>query len=281
VGLLVHGLDTSYIGEIMKGIDNELNRVNYDLMLYTTHRRKTKESAYVIKLTRNLVDGLLLVLPRNAEAYLETLRQRHFPHVLVDHQGLPALNAPAVGATNWQGAYEATSYLIELGHRRIGFITGMMDAGCAQERLAGYKAALEKHGLAIESELIREGDFLQPRGYICARELLALAEPPTAIFASNDISAFGVMEAVRDHGLQIPRDISIVGFDDIPQAASVHPPLTTVHQPLEQMGSIAARMLLDYIEEPDRPVERVELPTQLIIRQSCREPLSLDLRSAV
>jgi LacI family transcriptional regulator len=281
VGLLVHGLDTSYIGEIMKGIDNELNSVNYDLMLYTTHRRKTKESAYVIKLTRNLVDGLLLVLPRNAEAYLETLRQRHFPHVLVDHQGLPTVDAPAVGATNWQGAYEATSYLIELGHRRIGFITGMMDTGCAQERLAGYRAALEKHGLVIDPELIREGDFLQPRGYICARELLMLAEPPTAIFASNDISAFGVMEAVRDHGLQIPRDISIVGFDDIPQAASVHPPLTTVHQPLEQMGSIAARMLLDYIIEPDRPVERVELPTKLIVRQSCREPLSLDLRSAV
>jgi LacI family transcriptional regulator len=281
VGLLVHGLDTSYIGEIMKGIDNELNHANYDLMLYTTHRRKTKESAYVIKLTRNLVDGLLLVLPRNAEAYLETLRQRHFPHVLVDHQGLPTVEAPAVGATNWQGAYEATGYLIELGHRRIGFITGTMDVGCAQERLAGYKAALEKHGFVVDPELIREGDFLQPRGYICAKELLAVAEPPTAIFASNDISAFGVMEAVRDHSLQIPRDISIVGFDDIPQAASVHPPLTTVRQPLEQMGSIAARMLLKYIVEPDQPVERIELPTELIIRQSCREPLPLDLRSAV
>jgi LacI family transcriptional regulator len=281
VGLLVHGLDTSYIGEIMKGIDNELNNANYDLMLYTTHRRKTKESAYVIKLTRNLVDGLLLVLPRNAEAYLETLRQRHFPHVLVDHQGLSAADAPAVGATNWQGAYEATSYLIGLGHQRIGFITGMMDAGCAQERLAGYKAALEQHELAVDPKLIREGDFLQPRGYICAKELLALAEPPTAIFASNDISAFGVMEAVRDHGMQIPRDISIIGFDDIPQAASVHPPLTTVRQPLEQMGNIAARMLLKYIAEPDQSIERVELPTRLIIRQSCREPLPLDLSSAV
>src|SRR6266700_2134930 len=254
VGLLVHGLDTSYIGEIMKGIDNELNHASYDLMLYTTHRRKMKESAYVVKLTRNLVDGLLLVLPRNAEAYLETLRQRHFPHVLVDHQGLPTVEAPAVGATNWQGAYEAASYLVALGHRRIGFITGTMDVGCAQERLAGYKAALEKHGLVIDLELIREGDFFQPRGYICAKGLLALAEPPTAIFASNDISAFGVMEAVRDHGLQIPRDISIVGFDDIPQAASVHPPLTTVRQPLEEMGSIAARMLLKYIADPDQPV---------------------------
>ncbi len=89
------------------------------------------------------------------------------------------------------------------------------------------------------------------------------------------------MESVRDHGLQIPRDISIIGFDDIPQAAHVHPPLTTVRQPLEQMGSIAARMLLEYIAEPDRPVERVELPTRLIIRQSCREPLPLDLSSAV
>ncbi len=281
VGLLVHGLDTSYIGEIMKGIDNELYTVNYDLMLYTTHRRKTKESAYVVKLTRNLVDGLLLVLPRNADAYLETLRQRHFPHVLVDHLGSPMIDAPAVGATNWQGAYEATTYLLDLGHRRIGFITGSMELGCAVERLEAYKAALEKHGIAIDPELIREGDFLQPRGYTCARELLALAQPPTAIFASNDISAFGVMEAVRDHGLQIPRDISIIGFDDIPQASSVNPPLTTVRQPLEQMGSSAARMLLHYIAEPDRPVERLELPTELIVRQSCREPLPLGLTSTL
>ncbi|HTK11436.1 MAG TPA: LacI family DNA-binding transcriptional regulator [Ktedonobacteraceae bacterium] len=272
VGLLVHGLNTSYIGEIIKGIDTELGSAHYDLMLYTTHRRKLKESEYVTRLTRNLVDGLLLVLPRNEEVYLAALRQRQFPHVLVDYQGMNQ-DVPTVVATNRRGAYEATSYLIAIGHRRIGFITGNMEQGCAQERLAGYKAALEDHGLPVLPQLIQEGNFLQPRGYSCAKALLSLAEPPTAIFASNDISAFGVMEAVRDHGLQIPRDISIIGFDDIPQTAHVHPPLTTVCQPLEEMGSIAARMLVKYIMEPDSPIERREVPTTLVIRQSCA-PLS-------
>ncbi|MBV9229679.1 MAG: LacI family DNA-binding transcriptional regulator [Chloroflexi bacterium] len=271
VGLLVHTLNNAYIGEIIKGIDNEMAEAHYDLMLYTTHRRKTRESVYVTKLTRNPVDGLLLVLPRNAEAYLETLRKRRFPHVLVDHQGISQnMPVPSIGAENWKGAYEATRYLLQLGHRRIGFITGTMDMGCAQDRLTGYKAALQDHGLSIAPELINEGDFLQPRGYSCAKELLALPEPPTAIFASNDMSAFGVMEAVRDYGLQIPRDISIIGFDDIPQAEHVHPPLTTVRQPLEEMGRRAARLLLQYIAQPAAEVERIELPTELIVRQSCQ-----------
>jgi LacI family transcriptional regulator len=270
VGLLVHGLDNSYIGEIMKGIDNELACNHYDLMLYTTHRRKTKESAYVTRLTRNVVDGLLLVLPRNADAYLETLQRRHFPHVLVDHEGVSHdIKVPSVGATNWRGAYEATKYLLQLGHRRIGFITGSMDMGCAQQRLAGYKAALHAAGLVVQPELICEGDFLQARGYSCARELLTLTERPTAIFASNDFTAFGVMEAARDLRLRIPKDVSIIGFDDTPQATHVHPPLTTVHQPLEAMGQSAARLLLNYISQPEAPIEHIELATELIVRQSC------------
>jgi LacI family transcriptional regulator len=227
----------------------------------------------VTRLTRNVVDGLLLVLPRNAEAYLETLHHRHFPHVLVDHEGaLQNESAPSVRAMNWKGAYEATSYLLQLGHRRIACITGTMDMGCARERLAGYIAALQAYQVPILPELILEGDFLQGMGYQRTQELLALSEPPTAIFASSDLTAFGVMEAVRDQGLMLPRDISVVGFDDIPQATFVHPPLTTVRQPLEEMGSHAARLLLGYIEYPERAIEHIELPTELIIRQSCQVP---------
>ncbi len=273
IGLLVHDVGTSYIGEIIRGIDAELASAQYDLILYTTHRRKTKESAYVATLTRGLADGLLLVLPRNPGAYLETLRQYHFPHVLIDHRGLDE-ETPAVAAANRQGAYNATKYLIELGHQRIGFITGAMDQVCAQDRLEGYKAALVDHGIAFDPELVYEGDFFQPSGYTGASALLELPRPPSAIFASNDVSAFGVMEAVREHHLHIPEDISVVGFDDIPQAAHVHPPLTTVRQPLEEMGRIATRMLLEYIADPHLPVERVELPTELVIRQSCQPPKS-------
>jgi LacI family transcriptional regulator len=272
IGLLVHDVSTSYIGEIIRGIDVELASAQYDLLLYTTHRRKMKESAYVGTLTRGLADGLLLVLPRDPGAYLETLRQYHFPYVLIDHRGGDE-EAPAVAAANRQGAYKATEHLIELGHRRIGFITGAMDQMCAQDRLEGYKTALTHQGITFDPEMVREGDFFQHLGYTGANALLELPHPPTAIFASNDVSAFGVMEAVREHGLRIPGDVSVVGFDDIPQAAHVHPPLTTVRQPLEEMGRTATRMLLERINDPQLPIERVELPTYLVLRQSC-QPIS-------
>jgi LacI family transcriptional regulator len=268
VGLLVPGLDTAYIGEIIRGIDEELVGASYDLMLYTAHRRRTRESAYVATLTQGMVDGLLLVLPRDPGAYLETLRQRGFPYVLIDHQGVDEIG-PAVGATNRQGGYDATRYLIALEHQRIGFITGRLEHGCSKDRLAGYHSALAEYGLNADPQLVCAGDFTQPAGFRAARELLELPEPPTAIFASNDVMAFGVMEAARVRGLRIPEDISIVGFDDIPQASHVHPQLTTIRQPLEQMGRLAAKMLLRQVEDRQRPAERIDLPTELIVRQSC------------
>src|SRR5207253_1875401 len=125
VGLLVQDFRSSYTGEIIRGIDAELGAAGYDLILYTTHRRKAKESAYVSAITRGMADGLLLILPRHPAAYLESLRHQHFPYILIDHQGIGDY-IRSVGATNWQGAYDATRYLIELGHQRIGFVTGDM-----------------------------------------------------------------------------------------------------------------------------------------------------------
>src|SRR5262249_23523905 len=145
---------------------------------------------------------------------------------------------PAVGATNWQGAYNATEYLVKLGHTRIGFITGSMDLGAATDRLEGYKSALRVHPIFEGHQRIYEGTFFQPDGYGGAGALLDLESPPTAIFASNDAMAMGAMDAVRSRGLRIPGDLSILGFDDIPQAAQVRPALTTVRQPLEQMGRV-------------------------------------------
>jgi len=211
IGLLVRDLGTAYIGEIIRGVDSELALNKYDVMLYTTHRSETQESAYVTALTRGMTDGMLLVLPRYPEAYLQTLRQKKFPYVLIDHQGIDD-RGPAVGATNRAGAYDATRYLLALGHRRIGFITGSMELGCSRERLDGYRAALHDHGVAIDEELIREGTFQQPRGYEAGSELMDVANAPTAILASNDVMAFGVMEAARERGKKIPDDISIIGF---------------------------------------------------------------------
>jgi LacI family transcriptional regulator len=177
-----------------------------------------------------------------------------------------------VSGTNWQGAFEATEYLIGLGHCRIGFISGLAGLTSTTERLAGYSAALAQHGLALDERLIAEGSFLQEGGYTAAQQLLALPDRPTAIFAANDLSALGAMEAVREHGLRIPKDISLVGFDDIPQASLGYPKLTTVRQPLSEMGREAANILLEEIAHPEQPRRRVTLPTKLIIRDSCCPP---------
>lgn len=267
IGVLVPDLGTGYIGEIMRGIDAELSRAGYDLVLYTTHREETKEASYVASLTRGTAEGLLLVLPSSPSSYLETLRAHDFPFVLIDHQGIND-QGPAVGATNWQGAFNATEYLVQLGHQEIGFITGALDLGCSRDRLAGYEAALRTHHIPYTSDYVCFGDFFQPSGFSCAHALLTRPDRPTAIFASNDVMAMGVMEAVRVCGLRVPEDVSVIGFDDIPQSALLYPPLTTVRQPLEKMGQVATQMLLDMLDNPDQPASRIELPTELVARGS-------------
>ncbi len=272
IGLLVPNLDTSYVGEILKGIEEELTAASYDLMLYTTHQRKTRESVFASSLTNGLTDGLLMVLPMAPEAYVDSIRRRGFPFILIDHEGLDR-EGPSVGATNREGAKAAYQYLLELGHRRIGVITGNMEMDCARERLAGCEEAMAEAGLPAVPELVKMGDFHRSLGYSLTQELLRLPDPPTAIFAANDVSAFGVMDAIRTSGLAVRDDISVIGFDDIPDAQWTAPPLTTVRQPMREMGKRAARMLLDSIVDPDTPQVRVELPTELIVRETCR-PLS-------
>ena len=271
IGLLVPDLGTEYIGELIRGIDAELSLFDLDLILYTTHRTASKEANYVANLATGMVDGLLLVLPRNPADFIGNLTERKFPFVLIDHQGA-GRECPAVGATNWQGGYNATEYLIKLGHTRIGFITGSMDLGCAVGRLDGYRSALRTYHIPDAPELVYEGNFFQPDGYAGASALLELPDPPTAIFASNDVMAMGAMDAVRNRGLLVPDDVSIVGFDDIPQSSLVRPAMTTVNQPLEKMGRFATQMLLDLLKHPENTANRIELPTQLVVRDSCSPP---------
>ncbi len=271
VGVLVPNLGTGYIGQIMQGIDTELGLSQLDLMLFTTHRMADKEANYVANMVQGMVDGLLFIIPRSPSDYIGTLIQRNFPFVLIDHQVVNE-PCPSVSATNWQGAYQATEYLIELGHREIGFITGSMDLNSATDRLEGYRSALRTNHFPENPHLIYEGEYTQPSGYAGATTLLDLDEIPTAIFASNDAMAMGAMDAVRNRGLRVPEDISILGFDDVPQSAMVRPALTTVRQPLEQMGRVATQMLQDILKNPEKDFDQMRLPTELIIRDSAQPP---------
>ncbi len=272
IGMLIYELDTSYHIEIVRGVDAEITNSEYDLMLSTTHKRKRKESAYVTQLTQGMVDGFLFVLPRNLEAYTEDLDRQQFPYVLIDHPGIDNSMSSTITVTNWQGAYDATQYLIDLGHQRIGFITGFIEVASAQERLAGYQTAIRDNGLFVDPELICKGDFLEESGYEAAKKFLNLAKPPTAIFASSDMCAFGAMKVVNESGYRVPEDVSIIGFDDVPEASFMRPMLTTVRQPLREMGQLATRMLLERIDDPTMPPVQVEIATELIIRDSCQSP---------
>ncbi|MBE2221932.1 MAG: LacI family DNA-binding transcriptional regulator [Anaerolineae bacterium] len=281
VGMLLYELDTSYHVEIVRGVDAEITNSEYDLMLSTTHKRRRKESAYVTQLTQGMVDGFLFVLPRYLEAYTEDLDRQQVPYVLIDHPGIDGIKSNTITATNWQGAYDATQYLIDLGHSRIGFITGTIEVASAQERLAGYQSAIRDNGFFVDPELICKGDFLEDSGYEAAKKFLSLAEPPTAIFASSDVSAFGAIRAIDEAGYLVPQDISVVGFDDVPESSYIRPRLTTVRQPLREMGQLATRMVLARIEDPTLPVEQVELPTVLIIRDTCQSPVDSKFMRAV
>jgi len=271
IGVLIPDLGTGYIGEIIRGIDAELGLSDLDLILYTTHRTASKEANYVTNLATGMVDGLILVLPRSPADFIGILTKQNFPFILIDHQGIGP-DCPAVGAANWQGGFTATEYLIKLGHQRIGFITGWMDLGCALDRLDGYRSALRTNHIPDAPELIYEGTFFQPDGFTGASILLDLPNPPTAIFASNDVMAMGVMDAIRHRGLRVPDDVSVIGFDDIPQASLIRPALTTVRQPLEKMGRVATQMLLELLNKSQKKIGRIELPTELIIRDSCKVP---------
>jgi DNA-binding LacI/PurR family transcriptional regulator len=199
-------------------------------------------------------------------------RDAGIPCVVIDPVDLPDPDVPSVGATNWGGGLAATRHLLELGHRRIAVIGGPASLLCSRARIDGYRAALESAGLPYDPELVRDGTFHHAGGYEAGGALLALPEPPTAIFAGSDEQAFGVVEAARVAGLAVPRDLSVVGFDDLPISRWAAPPLTTVRQPLAEMGRVAAQMLQALID--GRPLEtgHVELATSLVVRASTAAP---------
>ena len=271
VGLLVHELGSSYFTQVIRGIDTAVASIGYDLMLYTSHARVEAEARHALELATGPVDGVIFVLAVDPSKYVETLRSRGMPFVMLD-QSHEVSGTTFVAAANRSGTRQAIEHLIGLGHRRIGFITGKPGVNSARERLAGYRDVLSSAGIPYDRSLIVTGDFLEARGYEATKELLSLEERPTAIFTSADTAAIGAIKAVRDAGLEVPRDVSVVGFDDIPEASLVMPALTTVRQPLMEMGATAVRLLQRLMDEPEATPRRTELDTELVVRDSTAKP---------
>jgi LacI family transcriptional regulator len=259
------------MGEVIQGISEAAEQLDYGLMLYTqghtSDNRMSRTTYYASLLSNGLADGVVLVVPYNYDVLIEAFKEHDMPYVIIDHHGTTE-NEPAVTATNRKGVLEAMRHLLALGHRRIGFITGRMTLDCSVDRLQGYRDGLAEVGLSYDAELVREGDFEQPTGFRRAVELLSLADRPTAIIASNDEMAFGVMDAIKDAGLRVGRDISVIGFDDIPMASNVHPALTTVRQPMAAMGATALELIVTLLEGRTPITLQRELATELVIRET-------------
>lgn len=266
VGLVVFDIESSYITQVVRGVDAALAEAGFDLMLCTTHMRERQERSYVSRLSVGLCDALLVLLPTSPDLYVDELAERNFPFVLLDHKGSPHANS--VVARNHDGAVSAVEYLAGLGHRRIAHMAGDLGIGAAFDRLAGYRQVVADLGLDDDPDLVAEADFTDQASERAARELLLAANRPTAIFCASDASARVTIAVCREMGLDVPGDISVVGFDDIPEAALGRPALTTIAQPLREMGRQGVDLLMQRLEHPDRPVAHLVLSTELIIRES-------------
>ncbi|GAB2461083.1 LacI family DNA-binding transcriptional regulator [Xylanimonas ulmi] len=267
IGILLAGFDP-FATEILKGISAEAVGKGYELLAYSGAISDDNavgwERRSLSRLGGTLIDGAIILTPT------VSVPTSSVPVIAVDpHTG--SGGPSTIDCDNIEGARAATRHLIELGHTRIAHVRGRTDLESALLREQGYRDALEAAGIAYDPGLVRDGGYRAAWAIDAARELLTLPDRPTAVFAANDLSAFGVMEVAHELGLRIPQDLSIVGFDDIPEAGSATPRLTTIAQPLQEMGARAVTMLIALLE--GREVEaHVQLPSRLVVRRSTAPP---------
>src|ERR1700752_5010792 len=272
VGLIMPDIAYPFAIEVMKGVNRAIAESEFDLLVYTTgdvrkSGRASHEQKYVSLLTNSISDGVIIVAPVAGEFKIDA------PIVSIDPLASNP-NYPAVHATNYQGALDAMDYLIGLGHKRIGFISGRAELESSNRRLKGYREALEKAGIPIDEKLIAPGDYTTATGLSGARELLALDNHPSAIFASNDQMAMGVFQVAEELGILIPDDLSVIGFDNITE--SKYMGLPTIDQFISEMGYVATQMLIKIINGVPLEDQTYRMQTRLVIRNSCKEYLDSD-----
>ena len=270
IELVFANFSTVWALEILRGVQDAARARGLGVVVTESGDNRAPGPEWVEGVLQRNPSGVVLVLSGLTDAQRHQLHSRGIPIVIVDPAGNPAPGVAAVGSANWNGGLLATRHLLALGHRRIGVIGGPVEMICSRARLAGYRSALEEAGVPVCEELIVAGDFEHESGIEQARRLLALKDRPTAIFACNDLMAVGVFEAARQAGLRIPGDLSVVGYDDLNVAEWTGPPLTTVRQPLREMGLQATQMVLELDDPGTGP--RVDLATDLVIRESTARP---------
>jgi LacI family transcriptional regulator len=272
IGLLLtrnphHIASDAFLNQVLDGLITAVRQYSMRLIIDIVEAQHQKK-AYLELVRAKRIDGLILSGPRFDDEALLALESDHFPTVLMGH--LPETNFYSVDIDNVSAAEQAVNHLIKLGHRRIACITNALPSyTAAADRLRGYRQALESHNITFDERLVRYGDFVPESGYHQMKDLLEQEAQPSAVFVASDVVAIGAKAAIREHGLDIPQDMALVGFDDVPLAQYLDPPLTTVRLPALELASKASELLIQIIQGSPPDVKQVLLDSQLIVRQSC------------
>jgi LacI family transcriptional regulator len=264
VGVITQDIASAFYNETLKGIEDSLSLAGYAPLCVSGHWNRDKEAERMALLVARRVDGIIVLTGMLDDATLLSYAQR-LP-LIITGRNLRGPNLFSIQLGNEQAAYEATRHLIELGHTRIGHIAGPEANVDAQERLAGYRRALTEAGLPVDERLVAIGDFHEASGLLALNQLLESRLNFTALFVANDQMAYGARLALYRKGIRVPEDVSLVGFDDLPGSLYATPPLTTVRQPVYDLGKAAGGAMLQLIQ--GKPVSIPPLPLQLIARES-------------
>lgn len=270
--LAFHELDSAWAIEIIRGVEATAAAAGVGVVLSELGGAHRPQQEWLDAVLARRPQGVILVLSTLGQEQQHQLESRSIPFVVVDTSGELPTGVPTVGSNNWGGGLAATRHLIGLGHRRIAVISGPEDVLCSRARIDGFRTAHDEAGMPLDPSLVRHGDFSVDGGYRHGKELLGAADRPTAVFAGADMQALGVLRAARELGLDVPRDLSVVGYDDLPLAGWTGPALTTVDQQLRTMAVTATTMLLQLARGEDPPVRRIELSTDLVVRESTAPP---------
>jgi DNA-binding LacI/PurR family transcriptional regulator len=274
IELVFHTLGADWAMEIIQGVEAVTEPERVAMVLSHLNGQHRPSADWLAGVLARQPLGLVLVMCNLTESQQDQLRRQALPFVVVDTDSATTASVPTVGSNNWNGGLLAAQHLVMLGHRRMGVICGPRDVLCSQARLAGFRLGHDEAGLKLDTDLVRYGKFSRGDGYEHGMALLDRSDRPTAIFAESDMQAMGVLRAARRLGIEVPRDVSLVGYDNLPLATWTEPALTTVNQPLRDMAGIATRMLLELARgiEPTSP--RIDLVTELVVRESTAPPPS-------
>ena len=270
--VVLHELDTNWSLEVIEGVREVAAEAGLTVSLSVTGDRHAPAAEWLTAVLRRRPAGVVLVFAGLPPAGRRKLTARGIPFVMLDPAGDPAPGVPAIGSANWQGGLLATRHLIDLGHRAIAAITGPEEMMAALARMDGYRSAMRAADLPLQPQWERYGELREQSGERLGEALLALDDPPTAIFAGSDLQALGVLRAAARRGVEVPGRLSVVGYGDIPLAGMTSPPLTTIHQPLRRMAEEAARLVLRIRAGAEAEPTRLDLATSLVVRSSTAPP---------